>query len=114
MTIESSGKDEVRGSLAWRAELCTTLGIMHGGALIAFADTLGAMCAFNNLPEGAGTSTIETKTNFFRAVREGSVQGVCRPLHVGRTTIVVQTDVRNAEGKLVSQTTQTQAVLQPS
>jgi uncharacterized protein (TIGR00369 family) len=78
---------------------------------MAMADTTGAVCAFLNLPEGAGTSTIESKTNFFRAVREGSVTAVTTPLHVGRTTIVVQTEVRNEAGKLVSLTTQTQAVL---
>jgi 1,4-dihydroxy-2-naphthoyl-CoA hydrolase len=71
------------------------------------------VCAFLNLPEGAGTSTIESKTNFFRGVREGTLVGQARPVHVGRTTIGVQTEVRNAAGKLVSLTFQTQAVLSP-
>jgi uncharacterized protein (TIGR00369 family) len=66
-----------------------------------------------NLPEGAWTSTIESKTNFFRAVRDGHVEATARPLHVGRTTIVVQTDLFDAEGRRVAQTTQTQAVLLP-
>lgn len=78
---------------------------------MSFADTLGALCAFLNLPAGAATSTIESKTNFFRAVRRGSVEGISRPLHVGRTTIVVQTDLLDGEGRRVAQVTQTQAVL---
>jgi uncharacterized protein (TIGR00369 family) len=107
----SLGRDEVRGRMDWAPERCTTLGVLHGGALMAFADTLGAICAFLNLPDGARTSTIESKTNFFRAVRAGSVEGVCHPLHVGRTTIVVQTDLLDGEGRRVAQVTQTQAVL---
>lgn len=109
--VESSAADEVTGRLAWRAELCTSAAIMHGGALMAFADTLGAVCASLNLPQGAGTATIESKTNFFRAVRSGEVRAVTKPLHVGRTTIVCQTDLRDDAGKLVAQTTQTQAVI---
>jgi len=104
---------EVRARLAWREDLCTAAGILHGGALMAFADSAGALCAVLNLPEGHLTSTIESKTNFFRAVREGAVEAVARPLHVGRTTIVVQTDIRDASGKRVTQTTQTQAVVSP-
>ena len=78
---------------------------------MAFADTVGAVCAVANLPEGAGTSTIESKTNFFRAVREGTVTATSTPLHVGRTTIVVQTDLTDDRGKRVARVTQTQAVL---
>jgi uncharacterized protein (TIGR00369 family) len=78
---------------------------------MTLADTLGAICAFLNLPPGAATSTIESKTNFFAAVRSGHVEGVTHPLHVGRRTIVVQTDVRDATGRRVAQVTQTQAVL---
>lgn len=111
MHIDATAPDEVRGRLPWAPELCTTADIMHGGALMAFADTLGAVCASLNLPEGAGTATIESKTNFFRAVRSGEAHATTRPLHVGRTTIVVQTDVRDDDGKLVAQTTQTQAVI---
>ena len=104
--------DEVRGGMDWAAEKCTAAGVLHGGALMAFADTLGGVCAFLNLPDGAGTTaTVESKTNFFRAVREGRVEGVTRPLHVGRTFIVVQTDVYDAEQRHVAQVTQTQAVL---
>jgi uncharacterized protein (TIGR00369 family) len=103
--------ERVTGRMEWAPERCTAGGLLHGGALMALADGCGGVCAFLNLPEGAGTSTIESKTNFFRAVREGSVTAVTTPLHVGRTTIVVQTEVRNEAGKLVSLTTQTQAVL---
>lgn len=101
----------VEGTLAWTPERCTAAGVLHGGALMTLADTLGAICAFLNLPEGAGTSTIESKTNLFRAVREGTVRGTAQPLHVGRSTIAIQTEVRDARGKLVSVTIQTQAVL---
>lgn len=80
---------------------------------MAFADTVGAVCAVANLPHGASTSTIESKTNFFRAVREGTVTATSLPLHVGRTTIVVQTDLTGDNGKPVARVTQTQAVLAP-
>ena len=103
--------DEVRGRLPWRAELCTMAGILHGGALMGLGDTTGAVCAFLNLPAGATTGTIESKTNFFRAVREGAVDAVAHPLHVGRSSIVVQTDLFDASGRRVAQVTQTQAVL---
>jgi len=78
---------------------------------MTLGDTLGAVCAYLNLPEGATTSTIESKTNFFRPVREGFVEGVSTPLHVGRTTIVVQTDIRDAQNRRVALVTQTQTVL---
>jgi 1,4-dihydroxy-2-naphthoyl-CoA hydrolase len=103
--------EEVRGTLAWAEERCTAGGILHGGALMGFADTLGGLCAFLNLPDGATTATIESKTNFFRAVRGGTVKGVTRPLHVGRSFIVVQTDLTDDDGRRVAQVTQTQAVL---
>jgi 1,4-dihydroxy-2-naphthoyl-CoA hydrolase len=110
--VTAAGADEVRGSMDWAPERCTANGVLHGGALMAFADTLGGVCAFLNLPEGAtSTATVESKTNFFRAVREGRVEGVTRPLHVGRTLIVVQTDLRDDDQRRVAQVTQTQAVL---
>jgi 1,4-dihydroxy-2-naphthoyl-CoA hydrolase len=111
--LTSAGADEVTGRLAWAPDRCTVAGVLHGGALMALADSTGAVCAFLNLPAGAATSTIESKTNLFRGVREGSVRAVSRPLHVGRTTIVVQTDLWDDRGKRVAQTTQTQAVLGP-
>ena len=112
--LDAADKDEVRGRMAWAPEKCTSFDVMHGGALMSFADTLGAVCAFLNLPEGsAGTTTVTSSTSFFRAVREGEVTAVTRPLHAGRTVIVVQTDLSDAAGKRVAQVTQTQAVLQP-
>ena len=109
--IDAASNDEVRGHLPWSPERCTTAGLMHGGAVMTLADTLGAVCAFLNLPPGAATSTITSSTNFFRAVRDGELRGLSQPLHVGRTTIVVQTELRDANGKLVALVTQTQAVL---
>ena len=112
MEVESAAADEVRGTLAWSPERCTTGGVMHGGALMGFADSLGGICAYLNLPEGAtGTATIESKTNFFRAVREGAVTGIARPLHLGRSFVVVQTDLFDGRERRVAQVTQTQAVL---
>jgi len=112
--ITAASKDEVRGRMPWREDLCTLGGILHGGALMTLADTVGAACAFLNLPEGASTATIESKTNLLRAVRGGVVEAVAAPVHVGRTMIVVQTDLRDEQGRRVALTTQTQAVLVPS
>lgn len=110
--VSKAGPGEVLGRMDWAAERCTAAGVLHGGALMALADTLGGVCAFLNLPDGAATTaTIESKTNFFRAVRNGHVDGVTRPLHVGRSFIVVQTDLLDAEQRRVAQVTQTQAVL---
>jgi 1,4-dihydroxy-2-naphthoyl-CoA hydrolase len=114
LRVETATKDEVRGSLEWAEELCTAGGVLHGGALMAAADSVGALCAFLNLPEGATTATIESKTNFFRAVRGGTVSLIATPLHIGRTSIVVQTDLRDKSGKRVAIVTQTQAVQQVS
>lgn len=111
--MEAADAGEVRGRIAWSPELCTSGGVLHGGVLMAFGDTLGAICAFLNLPPGASTATVESKTNFFRAVRGGTVAGTARPLHVGRSFIVVQTDLGDDEGRRVAQVTQTQAVLTP-
>ena len=109
--LTEASPERVSGRLGWAPELTTAGGVMHGGAVMALADALGAVCAFLNLPAGAQTSTIESKTNFFRAVREGHVEATSSPLHVGRSTIVVQTDVRDADGRRVALTTQTQSVL---
>ena len=99
--------------LAWAPHLCTAAGMLHGGAIMALADSAGGVCAFLNLPAGsAGTATIESKTNFFGAVRDGTVVASARPLHIGSTTIVVETEVR-AGDRLVAKTTQTQAVRRP-
>ena len=114
IAVDAAEPGEVTGRMPWAAEHCTAAGVLHGGALMSFADTLGAVCAFLNLPEGANTSTIESKTNFFRAVRGGDVTGVSRPLHVGRSFIVVQTQLSDDEGRSVALITQTQAVLSPA
>ena len=107
----SASAEEVKTRLSWDASRCTTDGIMHGGALMALADGTGGWCAFLNLPEGASTATIESKTNLLRAVRGGIVEATARPLHVGRTVIVVDTELRDDDGRLVARTTQTQAVI---
>ncbi|MGA6165354.1 PaaI family thioesterase [Amycolatopsis magusensis] len=102
----------VRGRIDWSADLTTTGGALHGGLLMSLADTTGAVCAFLNLPEGAqGTTTIESKTNFLRAVRERHVVATSKPLHAGRRVIVVETEVRDGAEKLIAKVTQTQAVL---
>jgi 1,4-dihydroxy-2-naphthoyl-CoA hydrolase len=105
------GPEEVVTKLAWAPELCTAGGLVHGGVLMTLADAAGGVCAFLNLPAGARTLTIESKTNFFGAVREGEVTARSRPLHVGKTTIVLETDVFDASGRRVGRTTQTQAIL---
>lgn len=107
----AASKDEVRARLPWSDKICTAGGVVHGGALMSLADATGAYCAFLNLPDGASTTTVESKTNFLRGVREGHVQATSRPLHAGRTVIVVETELRDADGRLVAKTTQTQAVL---
>jgi 1,4-dihydroxy-2-naphthoyl-CoA hydrolase len=112
--LVSAACDEVRARLAWSADRCTSGGVLHGGALMALADSTGAVCAFLNLPPGASTATIESKTNFFRSVRSGHVEAVSTPLHVGRSTVVVQTDLRDADGRHVARVTQTQAVTPPA
>ena len=102
----------VRGRLEWAPERCTAGGVMHGGAVMALADTCGGVCAFLNLPDGAhGTATIESKTNFLGPIRGGYVNAVSRALHKGKRTIVVDTELYDDDGKLVARVTQTQAVL---
>jgi uncharacterized protein (TIGR00369 family) len=104
--------DAVRLRLAWREELCTAGGLMHGGALMALADSAGGVCAFLNLPDGVTrTATISSSTTFLRPVRDGYAEAVSRPLNVGRTVIAVETDVVDAEGRAVAHVVQSQAVL---
>ena len=107
----TASKEAATARVRWSEDRCTSFGVLHGGVLMALADSVAAYCAFLNLPEGAATSTIESKTNFLRAVRSGHVEARARPLHVGRTTIVIDTELYDAEGKLVGRVTQTQAVL---
>jgi len=109
---EKYAADEVVLTLEWSPALCTNGGILHGGAIMALADSAGAACAFLNLPkEASGTATIESKTNFLGTVRAGGVVATATPLHAGRTTIVVETAVRDSSGRLVAKVTQTQMVL---
>jgi len=113
MTLDDATPDLVRGSLAWSPGLCTTGGVMNGGALMSLADNVGALCAFLNLPPGAGTATVGSATNFFRALRDGALHATARPLHAGRSFIVVRTDLTDDQDRPVGQTTQTQAVIAP-
>ena len=107
-------KELIRARLPWEERLCTTGGALHGGALMALADSAGGLCAYLHLPEGAtGTTTIESKTNFFRPLTTGHAEASSRPLHVGRTVVVVETDVTDGDGRLLSRTTQSQLVLYP-
>jgi uncharacterized protein (TIGR00369 family) len=111
IVLDAAAPGEVRGRMAWAPERCTSGGILHGGVLMALADSLGGICAFLNLPPGALTATTSSATVFTRAVRSGEVTAVTRPLHVGRSVIVVQTDLTDDTGRRVAQVTQTQAVL---
>jgi uncharacterized protein (TIGR00369 family) len=112
VTFTAVAAHEVRARLDWAPDRTTLGGALLVGALMALADGVGAVVAFLNLPEGAtGTTTVSSATNFLRAVRDGHLEAVGRPLHAGRTTIVVETDLLDAQGRRVAKVTQTQAVL---
>ncbi len=111
LTVVEASAEKVVATVEWAKERTTVFGGLHGGYVMAVADSTGALCAARNLPEGAGTSTIESKTNFLRPVTEGAVTVTSRPVHVGRTTIVVQTEVVRDDRKTAAITTQTQIVL---
>ena len=108
--VEAS-KDRVVAELTYRDELTTVGGSLHGGTLMALADTVGATTTMLNLPPGASTTTIESKTNFFAAGRSGTVRAETTPLHRGRRTMVWQTRVTDEGGRVLSLTIQTQMVL---
>lgn len=110
LTGVAADTDRVITVADWSAERCGIGGVLHGGYLMAMADGTGATLAFVNLTEGATTTTVESKTNFFRPVTEGTVTATATLVHKGRTTMVVQTDITNGEGALVSRTLQTQAI----
>lgn len=97
----------------WHPDFCGAGGVLHGGYLMAMADGTGATLAFINLAPGETTTTVESKTNFFRPVTSGSVLATATIVHKGRTTIVVQTDITNGNGALVSRTLQTQTIRTP-
>ncbi len=104
--------EKVEATLKVREEVCTRPAVMHGGAIMALADTLGAIATVANLPAGVGTTTIESKTNFFGAIPIGqTARAECTPLHRGRTTMVWQTRVMREDGKVAAIVTQTQLVL---
>lgn len=112
LQVIAASVQEVRARIDWDASRCTAGGVLHGGLLMALADSCGAWCAYLHLPADAvGTATVESKTNFLRGVSEGYVEAIARPLHVGRTFIVADTELRDSAGRLVARTTQTQAVL---
>ena len=110
--IAERSKERVVGRMLVREDLCTSGSILHGGAYMAFADTLGAIGAVMNLGEGQWTTTLESKTNFFRGAPAGStITGTSTPLHLGRRSSVWQTRIENEAGKLMALVTQTQMVL---
>jgi uncharacterized protein (TIGR00369 family) len=112
MDIISARPDSVVGEMTIREDLCTTPAVAHGGAIMAFADTLGALATIANLPEGGKTTTIESKTNFLGAAPAGlRIKGETTPLHRGRRTMVWQTRITNPDGKLIALVTQTQLIL---
>ena len=112
MTITSAREDEVSGTLTVQEHLCTIGGILHGGTIMALADTLGAVGAFLNLPAGARTSTVESKTNFLRAAKVGeTVHGTSRLLNKGRTLMLWQTEVRDSQQRLIAVTSQSQIII---
>lgn len=110
VVIDAATPEEVTGRLPWAAERCTAAGVLHGGAVMTLADSVGAACTVLNLPDGAGTSTVTSTTNFVRALRS-EARATARPLHVGRSFVVVRTEITDEEGRLAAHVTQTQAVL---
>jgi uncharacterized protein (TIGR00369 family) len=113
--LASASRDRVTAEMTIRDELCTRPAVAHGGAIMAFADTLGAYATILNLPDGAaGTTTLESKTNFLGPAPAGSILvGECTPVHRGRRTMVWQTRMTLQGGKAVALVTQTQMILEP-
>jgi 1,4-dihydroxy-2-naphthoyl-CoA hydrolase len=110
MRLEEATADRVVAVLPWTARLCTTGGLLHGGAIMTLADSAGALVAYLGLPEGATTATLTSTTQMFRPVTAGDVRAVAVPLHRGRTAVTVQTTLEDEAGRLVAQTTQIQVV----
>src|SRR5438477_10836890 len=112
VSIVSVAPDLVVGELKVREDLCTRPNVLHGGAYMAFADTIGAVATVANLKEGESTTTIESKTNFFAAIPLGdTARAECTPLHKGRSTMVWQTRVTRSDGRVAALVIQTQLVL---
>jgi uncharacterized protein (TIGR00369 family) len=111
--IVEVSRDRVVAEVVVREELSNRNGVIHGGAVMAIADNLGGTATFVNMPAGAGTTTIESKTNFFAAIPVGdTLRAECTPLHRGRTTMVWQTRITRGDGKLAALVTQTQLIIQ--
>jgi uncharacterized protein (TIGR00369 family) len=110
LILDEADADRVIIRMDWAPRLCTAGGIMHGGALMALADTAGALVTFLGLPEGKSTATITSTSHMFRPVSAGTVRAVAVPVHRGRTTVTAETSVFDAEDRLVAQTVQVQAV----
>jgi 1,4-dihydroxy-2-naphthoyl-CoA hydrolase len=114
MEIVEAGPEKVVGKMVVRADMCTAGSILHGGAYMAFADTLGAVATVVNMPAGAHTATIESKTNFIGGAKVGTtVTGTARPFHKGKTTQVWQTEITGEDGKLLAVVSQTQIIMPP-
>jgi len=112
VTVITRGADRSEAELVNRDELCNRRDVMHGGAIMALADIMGGMTASASLAPNQATATIESKTNFFAPIPQGDkVRAVCTPLHTGRTTIVLQTNITRGDGRLAAMVTQTQIVL---
>lgn len=111
--VVSAAPDRVEGRLVVRDDLCTAGGILHGGAFMAFADSLGAIGGFLNIRDGARTTTLESKTNFLGSAKAGTtVRGVATPIHIGRRSSVWQTRVEADDGKLLALILQTQMTVE--
>jgi uncharacterized protein (TIGR00369 family) len=110
LVLDEATGDRVVARLDWAPDLCTAGGVMHGGVLMSLADSAGALVAFLGLPAGATTATITSTSQMFRPVAAGTVRAVATPLHRGRTTVTVQTDLRDSAGGLAARTTQVQAI----
>ena len=114
LTVTRAEKDVVVAELLVRPEICTVGDTIHGGAIMAFADTVGAVGTVMNLAQGKGTTTVESKTNFFAGAKVGTIlTAESVPLHRGRRTQVWETRITNPEGRLIAKVTQTQMVLEP-
>jgi uncharacterized protein (TIGR00369 family) len=111
VVIDAASTDAVVGHLDWAEERCTIGGLLHGGALITLADSLGAVAAFLHLPEGAGTATVSSNTSLMRGLRDGRATGTATVINAGKRFITVRTDVVDDDRRLLITTTQVQAVL---
>lgn len=113
VTVSHAAPDRVEGRLVVRPDLCTAGGILHGGAAMALADTLGAIGAFLSTPEGKRTTTLESKTNFIGSAKVGStVTATATPLHIGKRSSVWTTRIETEDGRLVAVVTQTQMTVE--